>query len=123
MNYFDIVEATGNMLFSNLVLSSPVMSGNMQNSIKVGVVGQGSMELVISAPFYDIPRWRKDKTIVHTGEKRGSVTDYAEDVNKYGGFRTHNESEGWVNRTIKATVDAIAAAIGPNCEVIWRLGK
>ena len=115
----DIVEKIHALLFSNLILSSPVLSGNMQSLIQVGLQGSSTREILIDAPFYDMNKWKKEGVIVHTGETIDGKTAYAEWVNALGAFGTHNKSEGWVNRAIIQVVDAIANEIG--AQVIYEL--
>lgn len=115
----NIVERLHALLFSNLILSSPVLSGNMQSLIQVGLQGSDTREIIIDAPFYDPKKWEKEKVIVHTGEVIDGRTAYAEWVNKYGAFFKHNKSEGWVNRSILEVVTAIANEIG--AQVIYEL--
>ncbi len=115
----DIVEKLHALLYSNLIMQSPVLSGNMQSLIQVGVQGGGTREIIIDAPYYDMKKWEKEKVIVHTGEVKNGKTAYAEDVNLRGAFGRHNRSEGWVNRAIKEVVDTIANEIG--AQVIYEI--
>ena len=115
----NIVEKLHAVLFSNLIMSSPVLSGNMQSMIQVGLQGSSTREIIIDAPFYDAKRWYKDKVVVHTGETHNGKTAYAEDVNKYGAFFRHNKSEGWVDRAVREVVEVIANEIG--AQVIYDL--
>ena len=108
------VERLHSLLYSKLRFESPVLSGNMQMNIS-----EKGMNIVIDAPFYDMKKWLKDKVIVHTGKTYNGYVAYAELVNKLGGFATHNESEGWVNRAIMDVVKIIANEIG--AEVIYEL--
>ena len=111
----EIIEKMKSLMFSNLVLSSPVLSGNMKESIK-----QDGEQIIIEAPFYDMKRWQKDGVIVHTGKVINGFTDYAYIVNQFGAFGKHNKSEGWVNRAILDVVNTVANEIG--AEVINELG-
>lgn len=108
----NVVEKLHALLFTNLVMSSPVLSGNMQSMIQVGLQGSSTREIIIDAPFYDAKRWEQEKVVIHTGEVINGKTAYARDVNLYGAFFTHNKSEGWVNRAIKEVVEVIANEIG-----------
>lgn len=108
----EIVEKLHALLFSNLILQSPVLSGNMQSLIQIAQVGSDYAEIVIEAPFYDGKKWRKDGTIVHTGETIKGKTDYAQWVNDLGAFATHNKSMHWVNRACYECANAIANEIG-----------
>lgn len=115
----NIVEKLHALLFSNLIMQSPVLSGNMQSLIQTGLEGEATKEIIIDAPYYDMKRWNKDKVIVHTGEVVNGKSAYAEDVNLRGAFGRHNKSEGWVNRAIKEVVDTIANEIG--AQVIYEI--
>ena len=114
-----IVEKIHALLFTNLVMSSPVLSGNMQSLIQTNYSGQSTKEIIIDAPFYDPKKWEKEKVVVHTGETINGYTAYAEWVNKYGAFFKHNKSEGWVNRAILNVVTTIANEVGG--QVVWKL--
>lgn len=108
----NIVEKLHALLFTNLIMQSPVLSGNMQSMIQTGLQGSSTREIIIDAPFYDATKWNKDKVVVHTGEVINGKSAYAQDVNLYGAFFSHNKSEGWVNRAIKEVVEVIANEIG-----------
>ena len=113
------MEKIHSLLFSNLTMSSPVLSGNMKSFIKTGNVGINTREIIIDAPFYDMKKWEKEKVIVHTGETIAGRTAYAEWVNRLGAFGRHNKSEGWVNRAVLEVVSAIANQVG--AEVVYDL--
>ena len=115
----DIVEKLHALLYSNLIMQSPVLSGNMKSLIQVGLQGGGTREIIIDAPYYDMKKWEKEKVVVHTGEVKNGQTAYAEDVNLRGAFGRHNRSEGWVNRAVKEVVDTIANEIG--AQVIYEI--
>lgn len=108
----DIVEKLHALLFSNLVMSSPVLSGNMQSMIQTGLQGSGMREIIIDAPYYDMKLWNEKHVVVHTGQVINGKTAYAQDVNLYGAFGRHNSSEHWVDRAIAEVVEAIANEIG-----------
>lgn len=108
----NIVEKLHALLFSNLIMQSPVLSGNMQSMIQIGLQGSATREIIIDAPYYDVKKWYKDKVVIHTGEIIDGKSAYAEDVNLSGAFGRHNKSEGWVNRAIKEVVETIANEIG-----------
>lgn len=110
----EIVDKIHSLLYSKLTMDVPVLSGNMSMNISAN----GS-EIIIDAPFYDMKRWLKDGTIIHTGRIINGKTAYAEWVNRLGGFATHNDSEGWVNRAVLDVVNIIANEIG--AEVIDEL--
>lgn len=103
-----IVENMHNLLFTDLLLNSPVLSGNM----KLHIQDKSTREIIIDAPFYDINKWQKTGAIIHTGKSINGRTAYAEWVNRLGAFGTHNKSEGWVNRTILEVAEVIANQIG-----------
>lgn len=100
------------LIYSDLIMSSPVLSGNMQSMIQLGQIGVKEVDIIISAPFYDNKEWEKNKIIKHTGESIKGVTDYANWVNEIGGFGTHNKSEHWVNRVLYECCQAIANEVG-----------
>lgn len=108
----NVVEKIHTLLFSKLRLDSPVLSGNMQMNIT-----ESGRDITIDAPFYDMSKWKETGAIVHTGKMYYGKTAYAEWVNEMGGFGSHNESEGWVNRSILEVVNIIANEIG--AEVIY----
>ena len=107
-----IVEALHSLLYTNLHLSSPVLSGNMRSWIEIGDITPDTKEIVIYAPFYDMKKWQKDGTIVYTGETIHGKTDYAQWVNDMGAFGRHNRSEHWVNRCCYEVAQAIANEVG-----------
>lgn len=100
-------------IFYNLVLNSPVLSGNMQMFIQQTYPGK---EITIQAPFYDMKEWKRTGAIVHTGKSINGFTNYAYWVNEAGGFGTHNQSEKWVNRIINLCAIEFAAKIGGRVE-------
>lgn len=114
-----IVEKIHSLLLPNLMLKSPVLSGNMKSLIKNGIISDGLREIVIDAPFYDMKKWKDSGVVVHTGNVIQGRTAYAEWVNRLGAFATHNKSEKWVNRAILEVVQPIANEIG--AEVIYEL--
>lgn len=108
----DTVEKLTSLLFSVLITSSPVLSGNMQSLIQIDRFGIDESSIVIDAPFYDMKRWQKEGVVVHTGATIYGKTSYAEWVNNLGGFATHNKSEHWVNRACVEVANIIANEIG-----------
>lgn len=108
MDVSKIEEKIHSLLYSNLKLKSPVLSGNMKAHIKKN----GDREIVIEAPFYDMKEYRKTGVIIHTGKVIYGKKDYAEWVNELGAFAKHNKSEHWVNRTILDVARVIANEIG-----------
>lgn len=115
----DIVEKLHALLFSNLVMQSPVLSGNMQSMIQTGLQAGNYREIIIDAPYYDMARWNKDKIVIHTGQVIDGKSAYAQDVELYGAFGRHNKSQGWVGRAIKEVVETIANEIG--AQVIYEI--
>lgn len=107
-----IVEKIQSLLYSNLVFSSPILSGNMQSFIQLGLITPGTCEIIMEAPFYDMKKWKKEGVIQHTGKIVNGHTDYAAWVNDIGAFGTHNKSEHWVNRVCLDVCTAIANEIG-----------
>lgn len=107
-----IAERLQSLLFTHLVTSSPILSGNMQSMINISLFGLYRNEITIEAPFYDMVKWHKSKQIVHTGESKKGFTDYANWVNNLGAFGKHNKSENWVNRACYEVCQAIANEIG-----------
>ena len=106
------LEGLQSLTFMNLVNKSPILSGNMQMNIQCGLTTSSECQIVIEAPFYDMKKWKKDGTIIRTGEDRKGKTDYAYWVNELGGFASHNASEHWVNRCIYEAVTEYANMIG-----------
>lgn len=100
------------LLLSTLRFQSPVLSGNMKSGIHIKSINEDEVEIVIEAPFYDMKEYLKTNKIIKTGANYGGITDYAYWVNKLGGFATHNESEGWVNRVVERVCDTIANMYG-----------
>ena len=114
----EIKEELQNSLLWNLVMDSPILSGNMQAMISLGY-GNDGYEVIIQAPFYDNEKWKKDHVIVHTGASKNGITDYAYEVNEFGAFGSHNKSEHWANRTINTVCQEIATKY--NMKVVGRL--
>ena len=115
MDTSKIIEKTHNLLYTNLLLKSPVLSGSM----KMHIQDNGEREIVIDAPFYDLKEWNKTGNIVYTGKVYNGVSAYASIVNEMGAFGKHNKSEGWVNRAILEVANVIANEIG--AEVVYEL--
>lgn len=111
----DLITRTMNLLNTTLVALCPVLSGNMKMSISIEQIDEKTAQVVISAPFYDLAKWKQTGEIEHTGKgwaKNPQITDYAMWVNNIGAFGTHNKSEHWVNRTCKSVMDVIGSEIG-----------
>lgn len=107
----DIKNTTCSALLWTLVVNSPILSGSMQMHIQLGY-GNDGYEVIIEAPFYDMKKWEKNKTLVYTGETKNGFTDYAQWVNEAGGFGKHNKSEHWVNRVVNEVCRSIAIEYG-----------
>lgn len=98
---------------------APILSGNMFREIATAElvnVSENEVTFCISAPFYDMKKWKETGVIVHTGKKYKDMSDYADIVNQSGAFGKHNSSEHWVNRTLE-----FACGFLPNAEVINKL--
>lgn len=106
------VEKLTNLLFSTLITSSPVLSGNMKSLIQIDSYGSSESSIVIDAPFYDMKKWKKDGVVIHTGVRIYDKSAYAEWVNAIGAFGTHNKSMHWVNRACFEVAQIIANEIG-----------
>lgn len=101
-----------------LIMNSPILSGNMQSFIQLGGIDT-NYAILIQAPFYDAKKWNKERIIVHTGEIKDGYEHYAEWVNEAGGFGSHNKSENWVNRVCNMCAEEFAQKHG--AKVIKRL--
>lgn len=97
-------------IYWNLIMQSPILSGNMQSFIQLDYIPEPVVK--IAAPFYDGRLWKDKHIIVHTGESHNGYTNYAEAVNEVGAFGRHNQSEHWVNRVINQCCEEIAKEIG-----------
>lgn len=118
MDFKEMKEQLRLLLNWNLIMESPVLSGNMQSFIQMGSV-DSDYAILIQAPFYDTKEFRKKGVIIHTGESKNGKLHYAKDVNLSGGFGTHNKSEGWVNRVVNRCCEELASKY--NCEMEGRL--
>ena len=114
-----MIEMIHSLLYTELELESPVLSGNMKSLISESINDPSDREILIEAPFYDQGIWQKTGAVVHTGQNYKGITDYSLWVNLLGGFATHNKSQGWVNRCITTAVDSVANIYG--AEVIYDL--
>ena len=115
------LEKLYNLVDENLYLSCPVMSGNMRQHIDVNTVlaGDEEVNIVISAPFYDLNEWKKTGRIKFTGKTVGDKHDYAYWVNALGAFARGGRDVNWVHRAIYEAVTTFASEIG--AEVINEL--
>jgi len=104
------------LLNSNLIINSPVMSGNMQSRIMSRKKDNRTFEIEITAPNYDIAHWQKTDQIVIIGDY-----DYAASVNALGAFGGRStKSKHWVNKTVINTIKTISA-LYVNTEVIIKI--
>lgn len=119
MTYF--LEKLYNLVDENLYLSCPVMSGNMRHHIDVNTVlaGDEEVEIVISAPFYDLNEWKKTGRIKFTGKGPHGKHDYAYWVNALGAFAKGGRDVNWVHRAIYEACCTLASEI--DAEVINEL--
>lgn len=113
----EILEKVYTLVNSTLYHKSPVLSGNMRTGIRIMKVEDDEVVTRIDAPYYDLEVWQKTKVILLTGETENGKTDYAEDVNLYGGFKSFNKSRGWVDRAVRDACEAVASQYD-NVEVI-----
>ena len=115
------LEKLYSLVNENLYLSCPVMSGNMRNHIDLNTVlkDDEEVEIVISAPFYDMNEWQKNHRIVFTGQVINGKHDYAEWVNALGAFNKGGRDVNWVHRAIYEAACTLASEI--NAEVINEL--
>lgn len=97
-----------------LRFQSPVMSGNTKAGISLYSMGESEITLVVDAPSYDLKKWRDEGVIMHDGRY-----NYADSVNKYGGFFRRNKSMHWANRACFDAARCMASEIG--AEVINEL--
>lgn len=115
------LEKLYNLVDENLYLSCPVLSGNMRHHIDVNTVlkDDEEVEIVISAPFYDLKEWQKTGRIKFTGETINGKHDYAYWVNAVGAFGRGGRDVNWVHRAIYEAVCTFASEI--DAEVINEL--
>lgn len=115
------LEKLYNLVDENLYLSCPVMSGNMRHHIDVNTVlkDDEEVEIVISAPFYDLTEWQKNHRVVFTGKTINGKHDYAYWVNALGAFAKGGRDVHWVHRAIYEAVCTLASEI--DAEVINEL--
>lgn len=109
-----IVEKTYTLLYVKLLTQSPVLSGNMRHHIKAVEINPNRATIMITAPSYDVNKWRKTGAIIFTHK-----FNYASIVNELGGFAKRNKSMHWVNRACVDIAEVIANEIG--AEVINEL--
>lgn len=107
------LEKLYNLIDENLYLSCPVMSGNMRHHIDVNTVlkDDEEVEIVISAPFYDLKEWEKNHRIKFTGATINGKHDYAYWVNALGAFAKGGRDVNWVHRAIYEACCTLASEI------------
>ncbi len=107
------LEKLYNLIDENLYLSCPVMSGNMRHHIDVNTVlkDDEEVEIVISAPFYDLKEWEKNHRIKFTGAIINGKHDYAYWVNALGAFAKGGRDVNWVHRAIYEACCTLASEI------------
>lgn len=107
------LEKLYNLVSENLYLSCPVMSGNMRHHIDVNTVlkDDEEVEIVISAPFYDLNEWKKNHQIKFTGKIINGKHDYAYWVNALGAFAKGGRDVHWVHRAIYEATCVLAGEI------------
>jgi len=115
------LEKLYNLVDENLYLSCPVLSGNMRHHIDVNTVlkDDEEVEIVISAPFYDLKEFTKSGRIKFTGATIDGKHDYAYWVNALGAFGRGGKDVNWVHRAIYEAVCTFASEI--DAEVINEL--
>ena len=115
------LEKLYNLVDENLYLSCPVLSGNMRHHIDVNTVlaGDEEVNIVISAPFYDMKEWQKNHRIKYTGGIKNGKHDYAYWVNALGAFAKGGRDVNWVHRAIYEAVCTFASEI--DAEVVNEL--
>ena len=96
------------LILTALQMDSPVLSGNMKTNIEMVEMSGDTAKIVISAPSYDIAKWRKTGMIEYTGEY-----DYALSVNNLGAFHGRSQkSKHWVNKSLEKVCKIIANQYG-----------
>lgn len=84
------------LVFNNLKMECPILSGNMLNHIKIEDIQPKFVRIAIAGPSYDLRKWRQEGVIEYTG-----LYDYAVSVNNVGAFGGRStKSRHWANRTI-----------------------
>lgn len=106
------LEKLYNLVYTTLLASCPYLSGNMANGIYYKEISDNKVQIVIEAKYYDVQQFKKTGAIIYTNQNKNGKTDYSADVNKAGGFFTHNKSEHWVNRACYNASYVIANEIG-----------
>ena len=121
-----LVEELTNMLHSVLLVNCPVLSGNTKKGIEVLPNGEHETTIIINAPFYDLPHWKKTNEIVYTKQVINGRTDYSAWVNELGAFGKPNKSKGWTNRSCLSAAIKMAAEWETEYEEVYvdyRIGE
>lgn len=93
------------LVFTTLGLDCPILSGNMQHHIDYEDKQDDYVQIVISAPSYDIAKWQKTGMIEYNGK-----FDYALSVNQVGAFNGRSKkSKHWVDKAIEKCCKAIGS--------------
>ena len=96
-------QQIADLLLEILQATSPVLSGNTKENIRVQVIEGGKLQIVIEPREYDVMEFIDNGIINLT-----SLDSYANSVNEEGGFHRHNKSETWVNRACLNACQTIA---------------
>ena len=106
------IEKLQSLLFNQLLVNCPYLSGNMLNNISVKPLSDKKVEITISAKFYDVDLFKNKGVIKFTNENHNGITNYAMWVDNYGGFFSHNKSENWITNTVADCCNVIGNEIG-----------
>ena len=107
-----IYQEIAMLVYTNLELNCPVLSGNMKSHIEYDDVESNFTRISISGPSYDFNEWKKTGKINHTNQY-----DYAISVNELGAFMGKSKkSKHWANKAIVNACKAVAQVY--NAEVI-----
>jgi len=104
------IEALGNTIQSELVIKSPIITGNMKTHISVVDKKEDEITICIDAKTFDMKEWRKSGKFIYDGRY-----NYAEIVNRKG------KSAKWVDRVLEDICSSVGKAllegIFEGCEV------
>lgn len=104
----NLLQELSMLVLISLQMDSPVLSGSMKNHIELVEMAGNVARIKISAPSYDIAKWRKTGMIEYTGEY-----DYAVSVNNVGAFSGRStKSRHWVNKSLNKICRIIANQYG-----------
>ena len=102
------LEQLSGLIKMFLQSESPILSGNMQSSIKFKDYVLGKATIEISGKSYNISKWEETGKIEYTGEY-----DYAISVNKVGAFGGRSKkSKHWANKSVVNSVKQLASVFG-----------